>query len=259
MPKKNDMKKLILLVTIATYCLTVSAQDNTNMTPSNNKRLFLSANFSSDLCYRSINTNDTSSLIASIVKDRNANEVIKFGFTTGLNISYFINDNFAIELGCQFSDKGYNRKWTDALLGGHIDPRYGFDNDTTNVIKKMKINYHIYYIDIPLTAKYFIGHKKIRLITGLGFTTNIYLNEINTGVLKYANGDKDRQSGSSYFDYKKIDLSPFASIGVTYKMSDKMMLAFEPTFRYGILKIIDTPITGNLWNCGLNLSYYYKI
>jgi hypothetical protein len=253
------MKKILLIVTLATYCLTTTAQENANITSSNTKRLFLSANFSSDMCYRSINTTDTSFIIEYIENDRNANEVVKFGYTTGLNISYFINDNFTLELGCQYSDKGYNRKWSDLIFGSLIDPRYGFEYDSTNLPKEVKINYHDYYIDIPLTAKYFIGNSKIRFMTSLGFTTNIFIKEINTGVLKYSNGDIDRHRGSGYSDYKKINLSPFLSIGVSYKMSDKMMLAFEPTFRYGVLKIIDAPITGYLWNCGLNINYYYKI
>jgi hypothetical protein len=33
----------------------------------------------------------------------------------------------------------------------------------------------------------------------------------------------------------------------------------EPTFRYGLLKIIDQPVTAYLWSAGLNITCYYAL
>lgn len=38
-----------------------------------------------------------------------------------------------------------------------------------------------------------------------------------------------------------------------------MNLRIEPTFSYGLLKIIDAPVTGYLYSGGINIGYYFGI
>jgi hypothetical protein len=38
-----------------------------------------------------------------------------------------------------------------------------------------------------------------------------------------------------------------------------MNVRIEPTIKYGVLKIIDTPITAFLYSGGLNMSYYCNL
>lgn len=47
--------------------------------------------------------------------------------------------------------------------------------------------------------------------------------------------------------------------GIDYKINRRMNLRVEPTFRYGVLKTIDTPVTGYLYSGGLNISYYFGL
>jgi hypothetical protein len=49
------------------------------------------------------------------------------------------------------------------------------------------------------------------------------------------------------------------SVGIDYRINEKMNLRIEPTFRYGVLKIIDTPVTGYLYSGGINVVYYYGL
>jgi hypothetical protein len=49
------------------------------------------------------------------------------------------------------------------------------------------------------------------------------------------------------------------SAGVDYKLNNKMHLLAEPTFRYGIIKTKDAPVTEHLWNAGLNVGFYYSL
>jgi hypothetical protein len=49
------------------------------------------------------------------------------------------------------------------------------------------------------------------------------------------------------------------SAGAEYKIKNKMYVRIEPTFRYGVLKIIDAPVTAYLWNAGLNMGFYYRL
>ncbi len=46
------------------------------------------------------------------------------------------------------------------------------------------------------------------------------------------------------------------SVGVEYKINERMNLRVEPTFRYGLLTVIDFPVAGYLYSGGLNIGYY---
>lgn len=47
--------------------------------------------------------------------------------------------------------------------------------------------------------------------------------------------------------------------GIDWQMCNKFNLRVEPTFRYGLLKIIDEPITAYLWSCGLSFTCYFPL
>jgi len=49
------------------------------------------------------------------------------------------------------------------------------------------------------------------------------------------------------------------SMGVDYKLTDKIHLSSEPTFRFGLSKIKDAPVIEKLWNAGLALGISYGL
>jgi hypothetical protein len=113
-------------------------------------------------------------------------------------------------------------------------------------------------MDIPLKINYAIGNNKWRLITSLGITTSVFLKETITSCFYYTD-HTDKKLNPYNYDFNTINFSPTLSIGADYKMNNKMNLRVEPTFRYGVTKIISTPVTGNLYNGGLNIGYYYAL
>ena len=46
------------------------------------------------------------------------------------------------------------------------------------------------------------------------------------------------------------------SVGMEYRIGERMDLRVEPTFRYGVLRIIDGPIIGYLYSGGVNVVFY---
>lgn len=79
-----------------------------------------------------------------------------------------------------------------------------------------------------------------------------------TNILYYSDR-KDKQKSPTNFDYNKVNISPTVSVGFDYKINSRMNLRVEPTFRYGVLKITKTPVTGYLYSGGLNVSYYFGL
>jgi hypothetical protein len=255
------MKKLSLLFFILFSAFTY-AQDSTQTKAKKPKRIFIGVSFSSDYCFRTLKNNDGSQLSSTIVDLYNKIEVAKFGFTGGVNVCYIITKHISVGLGVQYSNKGFQDKESALTFGDKIDRRRGFAYNTNpsnaNLPTSGKIIYTYNYLDIPLKVNFVVGKKKVRFISSIGLTTNLLINSKNTFVGQDSTGKSIKDSGSSTTStYNRINLSPTVSCGIDYKINNKMFFRVEPTFRYGIVKMTETPVTQYLWNAGLNISWYF--
>lgn len=219
-----------------------------NNTTSDFRKFQIGINFSPDICYRTLKNNDGSNTSQIVIRIRNENETIKLGYTTGLNFCYNFNTSIGIETGVQFSNKGYQSKMKSLRYNQPEpdDPLFG------------KFRYNFYCMDIPLKANITFGEKKLRLLTSFGLTTNILFKETSTSVLIYSDGKKRKEAPQGY-DFNNLNFSPTLGIGIDYQINNRMHLRVEPTFRYNVLKIIDTPVTAYLYNGGINISYLYGL
>lgn len=253
----NDNRTTIVLTTmkyLILFLLTLTAfssygQDKTKETPTADfKRVQIGINVSPDVCFRTLKNNDGSWSSDLVVDQRNIMETVKVGYTAGLNVCFNIKKFVGLETGIQYSNKGYQTKKQD-LIFGQPDP---------SLPKQSKFVYDFHCIDIPVKANFTIGKKKVRFFTSVGVTTNIFIKETQTSFLIYSDRT-DKKTSPTNFDYNKVNISPTVSVGIDYKINGRMNLRVEPTFRYGVLKIIDTPVTGYLYSGGLNISYYFGL
>ena len=242
------MKKIIafLFILISAYTY---AQDTTKVKTKKTKRFFVGVNFAPEISYRTIHNNGGNS-DNWLVKFRDSIEIPKFGFTTGINFDYIVSKHISIEAGIQYSNKGYQTKESALVFD---NPRGG----GYNIPISGKFIYTYNYLDIPLKVNFAFGKKKTQFITSVGLTTNILLKATNTFVGKYSNGTPIGNSSNITDEYNRINLSPTISCGIQYNLSNKLFFKIEPTFRYGVLKMADAPITQYIWNAGLNLSLYF--
>lgn len=162
----------------------------------------------------------------------------KIGYTTGINTIYNLNKNFGVELGVQYANKGL--KISTQLF-------------KTNSYLINNIN----FIDIPLKLNYTIGKNKLKFLSSLGVTTNLYLNNV---VKLY---DVDNNYTTTKIRSKTINsicLSYYLSLGIGYTISSKTIIKIEPTFRYSIFSQEKNEINNiKILNPGLNIGYYYSL
>ena len=252
------MKNFFLLFGLLS-CMHVFGEDG-------QKKFQIGINISPDYCYRSLRNTNGSMVSSWIAGLRNEDEIAKIGYTAGLNGCYNFNQHFSIEIGLQYSDKGYKTKETELLFGDLIDPRYGFVYPQSTMTSYIGVSspkgsfiYHHYYLDFPMRINFMTGKKKFSFVIGLGIAANFFLQATTTSVLEYSNGVTREHTSKQIYHYELLDVSPTISAGVDYKVNSKINLRAEPTVRYGLLKIIDAPVTGYLWNAGLNFSCYYGL
>ena len=223
------------------------------------KRLLFGVNISPDYCFRTLGNKYGGSTISYIIDLRDTTEIPKISFTAGLNICCNFSTHLGIEAGLQYSNKGYAGKNLELTFGDDPNSGSASNNSAGPVPTKVKFIYNYIYLDIPIRAIYSFGENRIHGVASFGVATNILIKATQTSILEYDNGDVKRQTSNQQENFNSLNISPFVSLGVDYRISNKINLRVEPTMRYGILTIIDAPITTNLWNAGLNISCYYQL
>lgn len=212
-------------------------------------KIFIGYNFSPDYSFRTLKNNDGSSSSDIVIKNRNEIELAKFGFTTGLNICFSFTNLIGLETGIQYSNKGYKTKNQD-LIYFPLNP---------SLPTKAKTIYTYQYIGIPVKAMFTVGKSRTRFLSSVGFMTNFLLSAKQTTNFEYSDGKTDEKKQSTTSGFKKIDISPMISVSIDYEINDKIHFLAEPTFRYGVIKTKDAPVTEKLWNAGLNIGFYYGL
>jgi len=239
------MKRVLFFVLTLAFCV-VHGQETKSQKEQN--KISIGFNFSPDYNFRTLKQNGESPSGGLVIKSRNDIEIAKFGYTTGLNICINITNFLRIGTGIQYSNKGYKTKNRD-LIWAQPDP---------SLPTKSKFIYSYQYIGLPAEAEFIFGKSKIRFLSSLGVMTNFLLKVKQVNILEYSDG-KTNKNSQSITDFNKIDISPMISFGIDYKINQKTHLIAEPTFRYGVIKTKDAPITENLWNVGLNIGFYYRL
>jgi len=211
------------------------------------KRFQFGVNYSADYAFRTLKQSDNDPYTKLEFDRRNERESAKYGFTTGLNVLFALTDHLEIGAGVQYSNKGYR---IPDLSAGSILPYYpSYDS---------KLIFSLNYLDIPLKVNYLFGKGKWRGMAGAGVVANFRLGATVKSVIVH-NGDRSWVKGSDEDKYGKFNLSPMLSAGVAYQLNERMHVRLEPTFRYGVLKVSDSPITMRLWDLGLNAGFYFSL
>ena len=239
------MKTTIFLLILCSFTFGYGQKESST---SDFKRFQVGANFSPNACYRNLTDANVKYLNSNVIDFRNDNEVIKFGFTTGLSFVYNFKSWLGIETGVQYNNQGYQTRKNVAifsLLYNTITPSKSYFTYTFN------------YIDIPLKVNFIVGQRKVRFFSSLGFSANFLLSSNVKGVINYPDGAKHIHTSNNN-SLRRFNLSPMVSVGIDYQIKDYITLRIAPTLRYGVLSNNTTPINEYLWNVGCNVACYFN-
>ncbi|NDV45951.1 PorT family protein [Paludibacter sp. 221] len=231
------MKKIILfiLITVPVFCFAQS--DSLSIKTGSTSIGFL---FSPERTFRTVKSE---SIAGDVQKELSKSEKAKFGFTTGLSINHDFNKYLAFETGLLFSNKGYK----DAIL---------LRNNANEVGEQSDINFNLYYLDVPLKAKfYFWELPQFRCFVSGGLSINFFL-------LKKLTVAGEDMTNTYYPDgsvkFNKVNLSGMVNLGLSYNIIQNIMLEASAGYKHAILPLNDLALKRHLYSLGLDMCVYYR-
>lgn len=226
------------------------------------KRFEIGVHFSPDVTGMVLRNKDGGQTIDWIIESRNRRETPKFGTTTGLSFGYWFTKAVGIETGVFYSNMGNQTEKLELTFGQMVDPRYGFNYPTSSgdpVPTHARFIYSFHYVSIPVKVNFSVGKNKWKFVSSIGVVTEFLTQATTTAVLLENNKRLDSNTEEASEDFQLVNLSPTVWLGVEYAINPSMSLRAMPTARFGVLPIIDAPITGYLYSAGLQIGYYYKL
>jgi hypothetical protein len=246
----KSMKKLwLLLFTLSAINVGAQEENKDQGTAKTFRRWSLGVTVSPDYNYRTLKKNQQGGILDTIFSYRQGMETAKAGYTAGINVMYHLSNCFSLETGLQFSNKGFKTLFVIDSVSATNPPF------PTSVVRYDRF----YYLDIPLKASFTFGTGKLQFCAGAGITANFLIQNSVYSFQKFRDGSRKEFRMPDDGPYNTFNLSPMLSAGIDYSLSNRAHLKAEPTFRYGILQIMDAPISAYLWNAGLNLGFYYSL
>jgi len=183
---------------------------------------------------------------------------LKIGYTTGISVLYIFSYHWGIEIGVQYSNKGYQNTSSNISYGDCIGGDIFYETQDP-VIDMVTIRNNYHYFDIPLRILYQAGQNNLRFISSIGVAPNFLLNVTDVRIATYNDGNANRRVYDLPNGYNTFGLSPSLSVGMGYQMG-RFNLSGEPTFRYGLLKTRENAFySENLLSAGIDFTCYISL
>jgi hypothetical protein len=222
----------------------------------------IGASIGSGGAYRTLINTNGSELADRIIDGRNEREEWDVAIGGGLYAAYRLSDRFSLEAGVAYARFGYGStvELSDLSFGDQIDPRRGFVYNTSDVPPaSWQLLDRFHYLEVPIGVVMELGQGRWRSSTTLGVAPSFLLAAQGVTVSTYADGREDRESFDLPGDHASFNLIPYFSTGVSMHPGGRWNWSLRPTFRYGALKLIDTPVSARLYSVTLDLGVQFTL
>ncbi len=213
--------------------------------------------------YRTLLNTDGSDLADRIMDTRNEREEWDVAIGGGFHAGYRLSDRFSLEAGVAYARFGYavSVDLSDLTFGDPIDPRRGFVYNTDDVAIPSSWRFidRFHYLEVPIGVVMELGQGRWRSSTTLGVAPALLLAAQGLTVSTYEDGRAERESFEPIEDYASFNLIPYFSTGVSMHPGGCWQWSLRPTFRYGALKLIDTPVSARVYSLTLDLGVQFSL
>lgn len=151
------------------------------------------------------------------------------GYRAGLHFQYQLGKRIWLRSGLRYAALSYETREEQLYWPTQYNPDTGMPRER-EVPTRFKFIFNHRFLEIPLSARYFITMNKLGLYTEIGGSANFYQ---NTEVVNVENGvqtrttRKDREANPSNF-------ALYAALGLNYQIGDQWSLFLQPSVRRDI-------------------------
>lgn len=151
------------------------------------------------------------------------------GSHAGLHFQYRLGKRIWLRSGLRYSELSYKSQETLLRWGTRFDPDTGLPIEDS-IQTRFQFIFNHRFLEIPLSARYFLTMNKLGLYAEIGGSVNFYQ---NTEVVNVENGvqtrttRKDREANPSNF-------ALHAALGLNYQIEDQWSLFLQSSIRRDI-------------------------
>jgi hypothetical protein len=182
-------------------------------------RIFVGAEISPSLSYRSLNASDSSTFIKEY---RDSSETFRPSYSARISVSYLISKSLMLNAGLGFSDRGYRLNNFNLL-----DSRYDL---------------HYYYVSIPLNAQYSFSLNKLNVIFKGGFDFGFLLSQNSNLFVKSSDNNIKKYVLKEQNSLNNFNLSLNLGIGIRYNLNNTTGIILSPEYMRSLNTLSDTPV-----------------
>ena len=250
----NKSLQPVMAPAVKTFDTNIHAIANTTKKKSEKiSRFSITPFFSPDIAWYHLQDDNTNNNQSSNALDIEAEEKHEFSSTYGALADYKINNHWGLQSGLTLSninintepeiiyaqpDNTGNIKYRINTSSGYgfILPSYSANPAIGDSLYAFTSTHLLRYIGIPIAATYNIAKSKFTFSAKAGASINFLTQgKIETTVEK--GFDNSTETINSIQGLKKLYFSGLAAIGVDYKLTKRMSLAFTPTIRFALNSI----------------------
>lgn len=233
------LKKNLIICLIVSPFVSMAQMGNTL-----NKRS-IGITFEPNFGYRLLNFSSVNSPIAT---ERNANEIGRFGFTTGIDLKRKISKNSLFSYGLYYSRFGYDTR---------LKP-LNFQNSNSDYPIRSKTAYFYESVGVPLTVHYHFTKRKFNPYIKLGVQGDFIIQKTAITVLEYNNGDETNAQHIFTLGFQPFNLSALIGVGIEYNINNKFTIAAEPLVKQSLTSLnADKTAKEKPYSIGLGVKMFY--
>lgn len=200
------------------------------------------------LSYRSLFEKDPDEGTAVVVSGRNGMEIPRMGFMSGTTVMYQISPFWGVEAGVGYAYRGYKTKELQLdIMNSPGEP------------SKVWTDYKYHQVQVPVKAYAILGVKKVKIIGSLGTSTNILVGKKLSSHYTWSDGSKTTETRNSEFDFRTVTISGIQTAGILIDITSFLSVKIEEVIVHDITRIIDTPVSGYLFDVGINAGIYMSL
>lgn len=207
--------------------------------------------------FRTLYNTDGSLLNDVIIGARDEREVPRLASGTVISFGKQLGKRVGIELGIGYAQSGWKHKvdLDDVLPGDLVDPRRGFIYVTDGAIPtKATFTDVLHYLEVPLGVTAHFGRGKVRSVSVLGIAPAFLVAARGTTVYEYPDDSKEDTRYKLDTDLHTFNCFAFLSTGLALRLGKLVEWRLQPTVRYGLLDVVDAPITAKVYSATVDLG-----